>query len=464
MQSKFFTSTFIVMRKKLYLTAALSTLLFYACKKNTDSQIQNSEDIQASAKTSRGHLEQAKTFSSEVPIKWLDMQLRVNRVPPGTPGGDLGRILSYAGVALYEAVVNGMPSYQTLSGQLNELPTMPKTLPGVSYHWAASANAALAYISKSLLPNATAVNKASMDSLENALNASFQTEADASELKRSIDLGKEVARLVFEWSKGDGSLVVYPVYVPPVGPGLWAPTPPNFPAAANPYASKNRLMVTGSDDGAAQPRPPAYSTDPTSAYYAMVKEVYDISQTLTPEQIAIALFYRDNPGYPGTGHYVATLYQVLSQVQPTLDIAALAYAKAGIGTNDALISCFTAKYIYNVERPIKYIREVLGHSTWSALFNTPGHPEFPSAHSVNGAAIMEMLTSVFGDNFHFTDHTYDYMGMAPRTFNSLHDVAVEAGISRVYGGIHYKGSVEKGTKWGEKVAQNILSKLKFKKE
>ena len=451
---------------KLAVLFFIGSIAFFlsACKKQTATEEQQSLGLQKAEKP--GHLKQTKTFSSEVPVKWLQMLLRVNQVPPGTPGGDPARIMSYSGVALYEAVVNGMPSYQTLSGQLNELPAMPKTLPGVSYNWAASANAALAYITKALLPNATAPNKASMDSLENALNAGFANNpnADEAQLHRSIDFGKEVARRVFEWSKGDGSLIVRPPYVPPVGPGLWAPTAPNFPAATNPYAGQFRLMVIGSGDGADQPGPPAYSTDPSSAYYAMVKEVYDISQTLTAEQRAIALWNRSNPGWPGAGQFVAIYYEILSQAQPTLDIAAESFAKAGIGFNDVFIHTFKAKYTYNLERPIRYIREVLGHPNWLPLFNTPGHPEFPSAHSMIGTTISSVLTSVFGENFHFTDHTYEYLGMAPRSYTSLNDVSLESGISRIYAGIHYRASVDKGRAWGFKIADNILQKVKFKKE
>ncbi|WP_121355910.1 vanadium-dependent haloperoxidase [Flavisolibacter nicotianae] len=435
-----------------------------SCKKDLQSNGDVQQEAINAANQLHGHLKQTKTYSSEVPVKWLAMQLRINRVPPGTPGGDLGRMLPYCGIALYEAVVNGMPSYQTLSGQLNEMPSMPTTLPGVAYHWAASANAALAYLSKNFLPNATAANKASMDSLENALNQSFATQTSEAELKRSLEYGTEVARRIFEWSKSDGVLFPRPPYVPPVGVGLWAPTPPNFAPAVNPYAGLNRLMVVGSGDGAEQPRPPMYSTDPSSAYYAMVKEVYDVSQTLTPEQTAIGLFYRSNPGYPGAGQIVSVLHEILNQANVSLDLAAEAYAKGGIGSWDAIAACFKAKYTYNVERPITYIRNVLGHPTWNALFATPSHPEFPSAHSVNSTSFMTMLTTVLGDNFHFTDHTFDYLGMAPRSFTSLNAWAAEAAISRVYAGIHYRWSIEKGSVWGQKIAKNILAKVKFKKE
>ena len=107
--------------------------------------------------------------------------------------------------------------------------------------------------------------------------------------------------------------------------------------------------------------PPAYSEDPSSDFYKMVKDVYDVSQALTPEQRAIAVYYRDNPGFGG-GHYLSILKQVLVQENPKLDFTAYAFAKASIAIIDAGIGCFATKYQYNQQRPIKYIREVLGHS------------------------------------------------------------------------------------------------------
>jgi hypothetical protein len=51
-------------------------------------------------------------------------------------------------------------------------------------------------------------------------------------------------------------------------------------------------MVQGSLTGTESPAPPVYSTDPNSAYFAMVKEVYDVSLTLTADQIATGLYFR----------------------------------------------------------------------------------------------------------------------------------------------------------------------------
>ncbi len=74
------------------------------------------------------------------------------------------------------------------------------------------------------------------------------------------------------------------------------------------------------------------------------------------------------------------------------------------------------------------------------------------------------MTSLFGANYHFTIHTYDYLGMAPRTYNSFNEMAEDISRARVYAGIEYTYSCVEGKKQGEKIAQNIISKLKFLKE
>jgi hypothetical protein len=54
--------------------------------------------------------------------------------------------------------------------------------------------------------------------------------------------------------------------------------------------------------------------------------------------------------------------------------------------------------------------------------------------------------------------------MPDQHYASFYDMADQVGASRVYAGIHYRISCTEGTKTGRKVAQNILSKLKFLKE
>ena len=440
-----------------------------SCQKET-KQIPLQQEIATASNNNKehGHLQQTKTFSADVVIHWLNMQLEMLRVPApaGVAAPVSGRALAYCGIALYEAVEPGMPAYQTLSGQLNGLPSIPATEPGKAYHWAASANAALAYMCKNMYQLASAGNITAMNNLENELKNIYANETDAATLQRSIDFGRAVAQIVFDWAQADGSLTLPSpaTYVIPIGPGLWEKTPPNFAGPVNPFASQTRLIVSNSDENTALAPPPAYSTDPSSEFYAMVKDVFDRSQNLTSAQTAMAIYHRDAPGYPGGGTLVAMLAQAFQQSDCKLDAAALAYAKVGMGSNDAGTIGFRQKYQVNLVRPITYIRNVMGYTTWNALFNTPAHPEFPSAHALNGGVISAMLTDVLGENFELILDHYNYLGLPARHYASFNELGKEMGDSRVFGGIHYQASCDKGFWLGKKVANNILTKVKFLKD
>ena len=437
---------------------SLALLLLVACKKDSDHEHLSPLNL-------NGHLQQTKTFSSDVAQKWHDLQLRVLRLPAGAnPFGLNGnRIFAYCGIALYESVVPGMPAYQSLDFQLTDMPAMPATQPGKAYHWPTCANAALAYLNKHFFPDISTALRASMDSLEDALSLQFQTECSTEIFQRSVIFGTAVAARIHDWSRTDGSFTEYPPFVPPTGPGIWSPTAPNPTGVFAPYWGKNRLFVPGSLNNTASPPPPPYSTDPNSAYFKMVKEVYDISQTLTPAQTATALYFRDNPGFQAGTHYQSAFSQVMHKENPQLDFYALAQAQMGIALAESQIGCWKMKYDMLVERPIRYIRNVMGHTTWNPVLATPPHPDFPSGHSQTGGAFAEVMTALLGNNYQFTLNTYQNLGMAPRNYNSFRDMVDDIGKSRVYAGIHYSYSCTEGNKQGSKIAGNILQSLHFKK-
>jgi hypothetical protein len=357
-----------------------------------------------------------------------------------------------------------MPAYQSLYGQLTDFPAMPSTEPGKAYNWAVSANAALAEMNRRLFPATADANKTAMTNLENSWQAIYAAETDAATMQRSIAFGKDVATRVFNWAATDGSANINPPYVPPVGVGFWIPTAST--PAVNPYAFQQRLLVPGSADNTALEPPPPFSTVPGSPFYNMVKEVYDASATpatLTAGQKAMADYFKDVPGYTPGGTYVALMTQAMDLTKPTLDMAALTYVKVGLATRDATIVLFINKYVFNVMRPVTYIRAYIDPN-WSTYIPTPNHPEFPSGHSTSGGAILEMMRNVFGENFHFTLHTYDYLNYPSRSYTSFTQLSNEISDSRFYGGLHYRATLDKSTAQGKKVADNILNKVKFLKE
>lgn len=401
----------------------------------------------------------AGRYPSDVIDKWITMQIRLMSHTTGVANVLFSRIYAYTGVTAYEALAPGTVIGTGMNGKLNGLTGLPHADVFKKYYWPASVNAALASINRSIFVNASTEDKAAIDSLENALNVSYGSEASAEILASSNAFGKAVADAVYNWSATDGIADVSDAYTPLVGPGLWVPTPPAFGKASTPYFGNLRTIITGDIDNT-QPGPPiAYSEDPKSDFYQMVLQVYTVHENITPDQVAWATFWRDIPGVTTGGHWESILQQVLKITNSHLDKAAFAYGLTGICNSDPSISCWQTKYHYNLVRPITYIQNVMGYSTWAPTLTTPAHPEYSSAHAVLSAATSDAFTVLFGNIGSFTDHTYDYLGFAPRTFSSFRAIGEDAGNSRLYAGIHYQPSIDTGLAQGRKVAANIFKIL-----
>lgn len=420
-----------------------AALLLTACKKDEDTN------------ENKHH---ASNHSSYVVDKWMTLQLRLMRNATGIPNHAFSRHFTYSGIAAFESLKPGLTgTSKHWSNKWNGLTGLPAGGHSKDYYYPANVNSALAAINRLMFSNAKEADKAVIDSLETALKQEFLLLKTQAEIEVSAQFGKEVATAVFNWAETDNYKNASSPYTAPTGAGLWKPTAPAFALPITPYWGNNRPVVTGSIANTQLAAPVAYSTEPRSAFYNMVKQVYDVSQTLTDDQKSMAIFWRDVPGTTSPGHWLSILQQTMVIKQPRLDEAALAYALTGAAINDALISCFKSKYQYNLVRPITYIREVIGYSNWNTYIGTPAHPEYSSAHASLSAAAADVLTRLFGNSGSFTDHTYDYLGLAARTYPSFVAIGEEAGYSRVYGGIHYVQSVIVGFEQGRKVSANIFS-------
>ncbi|RYY54542.1 MAG: phosphatase PAP2 family protein [Chitinophagaceae bacterium] len=439
------------------LLLALATC-FFSCKKDNGPKVP-----------------EANTYSAEVVTKWLGVQTGMLNRPTGNPFGfNPGRYMAYCGIALYEAILPGMPANRSLYGQLTSMPEMPEADPGLAYHWPTAAHAALAAMTRKFYSGITAAyNETAVNNLETELNTKFMAEAGSDVFERSAAFGTEVANRIYTWAQTDNAgWPTTPYQLPPYYPGMWMP---ETGSPVNPYGGYTRLLVPGSLDDVASP-PLAYSTDPTSPYYKDMQEVYTVSQNLTAEQKLIAKYYVDsNPGYPAGAHYVSILKQVMEQLKPSLEKAALTYAKTGISLCDAVTGSFKVKYTHLAERPFQFIRTVIVPTAipqWQPYLPTPGFPDFPSNHAIFSNSVAYALSSIYGDKTAITNSTYEGvmadMGNGPqnlgkRQYASFDAMADEISISRLYGGIHYRYSCEEGAKQGRKTAQNVETKLNFLK-
>jgi len=412
---------------------------------------------------SAGGGEPSASYPANVLDKWMALQIRLMSGTPATFNGPFVRIYSYSGLAAFESVLPGISKksqYRFSTQFLNQAPSMPAIDGKKKYHWLCSLNAAMAFMNRSMFPATNAANKIAIDSLENALQLSFAGEADAAVLERSAAYGLQVAQTIYNWAETDGYRHAGDTYIASTGPGKWVPTPPGFAKAVTPYWGRVRPIVAGSTENADPPGPIPYSEDSSSAFYKEAKRVYDISQNMTEEQKNIALFWKEiNPGLTAPGHWLNILRQILQKGNASLDKAVFCYALTGMALNDAWISTWKTRYVYNVLRPVTYIRDVMKKKDWLSFAPTPPHPEYTSGFAAMAAAVCESLATVFGSEYQFTDHTYDYAGMKPRSYYSFQGLAKEAGDSKVFGGIHFAFSVEAGLHQGTQVARNIAATL-----
>lgn len=415
----------------------------------------------------RGQHPLTKAHGGTVPQRWIgvlyDATMRQNITPTAAARG-----YAYASVALYHAVLGGMPGYRSLAGQLTGLTTVPKADPAQRYDWPAAANAALAVVGERLFPNPLALTTTEITQLTAAIRAERAAVVDAAVLARSAAHGQAVGTAIMDWAATDGltEIRALPTYVPPVGPDRWVPTPPNFGPAIEPYWGQMRPFILPSADACLAPPHLPYDETPGSPFHAQAMRVWEVQRDLTAEQRFIAMFWRDNPltsGLPA-GHWFIIGNQLVDQLSLRLDDAAEMYVRLGVTLADAFISCWHGKYVYNLLRPITYINRHID-PTLATWVNTPQFPEYTSGHSVASQAAAVVLTDLFGD-VAFTDtHRLTVPPSAgTRQHASFMAAAQEAATSRLYGGIHFPMGIEVGMEQGEKVGQVVLNRLHTRKD
>ncbi len=421
------------------------------------------------------------SYSSAVATEWFQLALQLTQQTPGYSPPVASRALAYMGLALYESVAPGMPEYQSLAGQLNELSSLPWAQPDEPLHWPTVANAALATMTRMMYPSATAENKSRIDLLERSLPLKHARDFDTSVLNteiisRSETFGKLMAMAIFTWARTDGGHQAWgPLrrsqqnYVPPSGAGKWAATPPSFSAALLPWWGEVRPFAlkplkSENDLECPAPAPPAYSELTSSVFYQQAQEVYRVSQEATQEQRQFALYWADDPSKTPTpaGHWAFIAQDLLTTRQANLADAAALMARLNIAMADAFIAAWHTKYTVNVLRPVSYVQAAIDSNWIPTLMHTPPFPEYPSGHSVQSAAAAAVLSQAFGAETPFVDNTHNDRGWGPRTFKNFAVAAEEAALSRLYAGIHYRFGVVGGQVQGRCVANKTLS-LKFKR-
>lgn len=474
----------------LLLTVSMTVLFVQSCK---DYRVEPSRLM-------------ASEFDNEVYLTWNKLFLELDRYAVGYRPGPVPHALGYLGFASYEAIVPGMPEFNSLANLYPAL-SVPKFDEELDYHWPTVVNEVYAFLMTRFFFHMETEYPdlfAKVEQTHQLLSDRFAAETKPDIFERSKQRGIDVASAFYEWEKTDASahnafLNPQPPYNAPNGPGYWAPTLPDFVNAMFPFWGQVRTFALPETEQLARP-PIPYSEDPQSLFYNQAMEVYntvnlinkpnktDQEEKIAYEQKWLGEFWSDDIlglTFSPPGRLIAVANQVVELEGSNLEESAELYAKMGLALNDISVGIWQSKYVYNVERPVSYIRRVVSQqfpdaNTWVTLLNnpvtsfqgvTPAFPAYPSGHSGFGGAGAKILSSIYEYN---SKHPGTYtlvdkchLGRTeflsePRTLASFTDMGKECAYSRVPLGVHFRMDCDEGIRMGELAAQRVLE-LPWKK-
>ena len=386
--------------------------------------------------------------SGDVIIHWNNISLDTIKTAQYT-AVKTSRVLAMVHVAMFDAINSIDDYYQPY--YVNAVVTAPTS------HRAAAA-AAAHHVLMNLFPAQSAT-------LNTALSDYLMGITDGDEKTNGISLGESVGDQIIALRTGDHSGDMVP-YTPGNAPGDWQPTPPGYlPAMMPNWATVTPFTMT-SQSQFRTIAPPALTSAEYAANYNEVKEIgWKFSTTRTSEQTALTMFWVDMPGTITTvGRWNVIAQNVAISKSNTMRQNAQLFAKLNLALADAAIVAWDYKYNYELWRPITAIMAgstdgnpaTIEDPNWEPLITTPAFPEYVSAHSCFSATAAQVLKCFFGrDNISFTVASYMMMPMTYRSYQSFTQAAEEAGMSRIYGGIHFSHADSAGQSSGRALADYV---------
>lgn len=327
-----------------------------------------------------------------------------------------------------------------------------------------SATAAIAAAAHRVLSTIYASQSATFDA---KLAAELAQVPEGAARDEAVAFGRSVADAVMAIRAGDGWDTVLPPFLGGTDPGEWRPTPNAFLPGHQPHWGSVQTWAIESGDQFRPDGPPALDSATYTADFEEVKRLGSINSTeRTEEQTEIARYWRDLAGtYTPAGRWAQIAEEVLvdngySTASSAWTLAVLNFVQA-----DGAIAAWDAKYVYNFWRPVTAIREAdtdgnpltEADPTWAPLINTPNHPDYLSGHATCSAASAYALQMLLGD-IAFSNSSVGLPGVT-RSFDNFIEAALEAGKSRIYGGIHFNSANVDGIETGRQVAEYGVTRL-----
>ncbi len=304
--------------------------------------------------------------------------------------------------------------------------------------------------------------------LDAALSNFLASSGNSPAAVRGAELGKTSAEAIITARASDGAFNSF-TYTYGNQPGDYRNTAGNAnPPAFQQWPDQKAWTLTSKDQFRPD-APPAVDSEMYAAAYNEVKALGSVNSTeRTADQTAIALYWADGGGTATPpGHWLQIAQDVaFEKGNSTMENARL-FALMSVSVADAAIVAWDAKREYNFWRPVTGIRSGAtdgndatdGDTAWTPLIGTPGFQAYTSGHSTFSAAASQILTDFYGaDAMNFCSKQ-ELNSAIRRCYTSFSQAANEAGMSRIYGGIHWQFDNIAGLGAGRALAKNIYGKF-----
>jgi hypothetical protein len=281
-----------------------------------------------------------------------------------------------------------------------------------------------------------------------------------------ISLGEAVASKMLTARASDGAAAAITArYTPGTGPGVWIPTPPGFVPPLDPGWGSVRPFVM---EDASQFRPGAPPSLTSRLYRRDFDELKQIgsstSTARTQEQSDVARFWVAT----GPQNWNPAARQVAVARGLSLVENARLFALLNLAGADAFIAAWDAKFAYNQWRPVTAIRAAASDgneateedSSWTPLIVTPPFPDYIAGHTTYAGAAEKVLEHVFGKQpgllIRLTSASAPGVVETFSSFRAMSDNVVDA---RVWGGIHWRTSCDRGRTLGEEIGRYVVRRM-----
>lgn len=281
-----------------------------------------------------------------------------------------------------------------------------------------------------------------------------------------ITLGGQAASAMLANRATDNSSSTVP-FTNGTQPGQWRTVPATAAPILPHWGSVRPFVVASSSQFAAPAAPMLTSAEYASAYNEVKELGRSNSTTRTQYQTDTAFLWRAGGNTvtpPGQWNQIAQ--QVAAARSLNIEESSRMFALLGLAVADAGVTSWETKYTQLIWRPETGIQlgdtdgnaATISDGSWTPLLATPNHPSYTSGHSTFSSAAAAILRNfIGGDNFTFTVSGDG----RTRQYTNFTDAMNEAGMSRIYGGIHWQfdnqAGLAAGTDVGNWVFANALA-------